>query len=194
MYEGVPKGPAPLIKTGKNAGSAKAFTGLRLVNTITYKVDMSKVFAKRSLDKIVRQANKDVMLFWHTTLRQKHFTSKGFHEYRYQRRARTTVYYKKKHFGHNLPIVKVGDAWDMTGNIKSLRSTPTTGTLTMAGPWYLGQRVRRLDGTISPDLKSELTRVSHRDMMLMSYMGAKQIRKGIAEAKKSRIGARTIKP
>jgi hypothetical protein len=194
MLEGVPKGPAQVTKSGKYAGIAKVFSGVRLVNTITYKVDMSKVFAKRKLDKIIRQANKDVMLFWHTTLRQKHFTTKGFSEYKYQRRSRATVDIKKKKFGHNLPIVKVGDAWAMTGSIKALRSTPTTGTLTMAGPWYLGQRVTRKDGKQSPDLKSELTRVSHRDMMLMSYMGAKQIRKGIAEAKKARIGARTIKP
>lgn len=193
MFEGVPKGPAPTTKSGKNAGAAKVFGGLRLVHSITYKVDMAQVLGSRSMNKIVRQANKDVMMFWHSTLRDKHFTTKGFSEYRYQRRSRATIDLKKKRFGHNLPIVKSGEAWAMTSNIKSLRSTPTTGTLTMAGPWYLGQRVTRKDGKISPDLKSELTRISKRDMMLMSYFGAQKIREGITEVKKARLGARKVK-
>lgn len=186
-------GPAPVVKSGKNAGMEMVHVGVKFTPTITYRVDMSQVLSKRNLNRHLREANKAVLVYWHKNLRDKHFSSEGFTEYKYQRRARATVFTKKKQFGHNLPIVNVGAAWKMTGNIKSLRSTPSTAALTMAGPWYLGHRVKRKDGKMSPDLKSEITRISARDALLMARLGAKQVRDGIKADKKSKLGARIAK-
>lgn len=188
-------GPAPVIKSGKNAGMEKIHAGIRFRPTLIYRVDMAQVLSKRNLRKHMSAANKSVLLFWHDKLRSKHFTAAGSEEYKYQRRSRTTVFYKKKVLGHNLPLVSTGDARSLTGSIKALRSTPNRGSLTMAGPWYLGYRVKRKDGKMSPDLKSELTRISARDGLLMARLGAKLIRDGIkADKKAKRIGARTVKP
>lgn len=182
-------GSAPTSKSG----AEMVHVGVTFTTTLIYGVDMTKVLGQRNLNKHRRQAGKEVLVYWHQNLRDKHFTSEGFSEYKYQRRARATVDIKKKKLGHNLPIVMAGDAWAMTGNIKSLRGTPNKASLTMAGPWYLGQRVKRKDGKMSPDLKSELTAVSARDALLMARFGAKHIREGIKADKKSKLGARIAK-
>jgi hypothetical protein len=169
--------------------------GVTFRTTLVYGVDMSQILGSRNLAKHRRQAGKEVLVYWHQNLRDKHFTNEGFTEYKYQRRSRTTVFTKKKRRGHNLPIVNEGEAWKMTGNIKALRGTPNKASLTMAGPWYLGHRVKRKDGKMSPDLKSELTSVSARDALSMARFGAKHIREGIKADKKARkMGARTVKP
>lgn len=177
------------------SGAEMVHVGITFRTTIVYGVDMTQILGSRNLDKHRRQAGKEVLVYWHQNLREKHFTSEGFSEYKYQRRSRATVTKKKKEFGHNLPIVEEGDAWAMTSNIKALRSTPNKGSLTMAGPWYLGHRVMRKDGKMSPDLKSELTAISPRDALLMARFGAKHIREGIKADKLARkMGARTVKP
>jgi len=184
-------GPAPTSKSG----GEMVHVGVTFKTTLVYGVDMTQILGQRNLNKHMRQANKEVLVYWHQNLREKHFTSEGFTEYKYQRRKRATVEMKKERYGHNLPIVEEGDAWAMTSNIKALRSTPKKGSLTMAGPWYLGHRVQGKDGKTSPDLKDELTRVSARDALSMARFGAKHIREGIIADKKARkMGARTVKP
>lgn len=184
-------GPAPTSKSG----GEMVHVGVTFRTTLIYGVDMSQILDQRNLNKHRREAGKEVLVYWHQNLREKHFTNEGFSEYKYQRRSRATVDRKKKEFGHNLPIVQEGDAWAMTSNIKALRGTPNKASLTMAGPWYLGHRVTRKDGKMSPDLKSELTAVSARDALLMARFGARHIREGIkADKKAKKIGARTVKP
>ena len=170
------------------------FGGVMVQWQLTYRVDPAQLLSGRNMKKLQRETNKKVLNYWHKVMLDKHFTPKGFSEYRYQRRTRATVHYKKKHFGHNDPIKQKGIAEILTGHIKNSRATPTKASITMDGPWYMGHRQKRKDGKLSPDLKDELTRVSHADAMKLAYMGGEYMREKIKEAKKSKIGARVFKP
>lgn len=186
-------GPAPKITSGPMKGQDRVSVGVDMRLTITYNVDMSVVMGQRNLNKNLRQANKDMLLYWHKEIREKHFTNKGFSEYRYQRRTRATQYWKALKYRHQLPIVLVGLAKTMSGNIKSLRATPKTAALTVPGPWYMGVRVRSQGGKLSPDLKKELSTISSRDAIAMAKRGADSINEALKKDKIAKKGRRTVK-
>lgn len=184
----------PVSTHGASKGLPMVHVGIEFRLSLTYGLDMTKVLGDRSMAKLRREANKQVMQYWHKEIRPKHFTQKGFSEYKYQRRSRATVDIKKKKFGHNDPIVQQGDARAMSSDIKRIRATQHTASLTVNGPWYMGHRAKRKDGQMSPDLKKELSTISYQDAMAMARYGAQMIRKGIAEQRKARRGARKVKP
>ncbi len=184
----------PVSTHGATKGLPMVHVGIEFRLSLTYGLDMSKVLGDRSMAKLRRDANRQVMQYWHKEIRPKHFTQKGFSEYKYQRRSRATVDIKRKKYGHNDPIVQQGDAREMSSDIKSIRATQHMAALTVAGPWYMGHRARRKDGKMSPDLKKELASISRQDAMSMARYGAEIIRKGIAAQRKARRGARKVKP
>lgn len=184
----------PISRSGKSKGLPMVHVGVEMRLSITYKYDLRKTLQARVLNKHIRETNKEVMMYWHRELRPKHFTLEGQAEYKYQRRMWVTEQRKKKLFGHNNPIVMSGDALAMSSNIKSLRATPKTASVTIAGPWYMAVRVPRKDGRLSPDLKAELSRFSKRDAMLMARFGAKRLRARILEDRKNKLGAKTETP
>lgn len=186
-------GPAPKITSGPNKGMDRILVGVEMRLSITYNVDMSLVMGQRNLNRHLRQANKDMLLYWHKDIREKHFTNKGFTEYKYQRRNRSTIHHKKTNFGHNLPIVQQGLSKSMSGNIKSLRATPKTAALTVPGPWYMGVRVTDKKGKLSPDLKKELSTISRRDAIAMAERGADSINAALKKDKIAKKGRRTVK-
>jgi len=184
----------PVSTHGASKGLPMVHVGIQFRLTLTYGMNMTKVLGARGMAKLCKEANKAVMGYWHKEIRPKHFTQKGFSEYKYQRRARATVDMKKKRYGHNDPIVQQGDARAMSSDIKRIRVTPSRASLTVAGPWYMGFRAKRKDGQMSPDLKKELAAISRQDALAMARFGAEMIRKGIAAERKARRGARKVKP
>ncbi len=187
-------GPAPISTHGKSKGMEMVHVGVEMRLSIVYRYDLRKTLAARKFNQHIRETNKEVMMYWHREIRPKHFTLAGQSEYKYQRRARATEYWKRKKLGHNDPIKMSGQAESMSSNIKSLRATPKTAALTMSGPWYMAVRVPRKDGKMSPDLKAELSRFSHRDGMLMARFGAKNLRARILADRKNKLGAKTETP
>lgn len=192
LHPGMPRAAAPKTTHGRNKGLEKVFAGLEYRMKITYRVDPREMLSKRNLNKHMRAINRSMMLFWHKYIRPDHFTKKGQRKYQYQRRTNATMVIKREQFGHGLPIVAKGIARSLTSNIKSLRSTPTTANLTMYGPWYLDQQVKRRRGGMSPDLKAELTRVTDTDAMDMAELGSSLIAKRLEQDKRRRLGAHTI--
>ena len=184
----------PVSSHGASKGLPMVHVGIEFRLSLTYGLDMTKVLGDRPMAKLRKEANKAVMGYWHREIRPKHFTQKGFSEYKYQRRARATVDLKKKKFGHNDPIVQQGDARAMSSDIKSIRATQSRASLTVAGPWYMGHRAKRKDGQMSPDLKKELAAISRQDALAMARFGAEMLRKGIVAERKARRGARKVKP
>lgn len=187
-------GATPVSTHGASKGLPMIHTGVQMRLTLTYRYDLKETLNKRRMAKKTKEANIAVMQYWHKEIRPKHFTHAGFTEYGYQRRSRATIHTKKKLWGHNDPIKDSGLAMAMSSNIKSLRATPSTGSVTVAGPWYMAVRVKRKDGKMSPDLKSELARVSKRDAMNMARFGAKHLRASILQDRKDKLGAKTEKP
>lgn len=192
-FEGAPFGFAPKTTHGRFKGEDKVFAGLEVVMSITYRVDPRELVAKRRLNRYLREVNKEVMLHWHTHMRPVHFTSKGSSKYNYQRRTNATVIIKRERFGHNLPLKQKGAAESLTANIRALRATPTRGTLTMHGPWYLAHRTRRKRGGLSPDLKAELTRIDDADALNLARMGSKLLAARINAEKKRGMNPHIVK-
>lgn len=190
---GAPKGFAPLITSGRFKGLEKTFVGVEMLTEIHYKVDPREWTSKRNLNRHMREVNKDVLRHWHKEMRPVHFTTRGAAKYKFQRRTNATVKIKKELYHHNLPIVQKGLARSLTGNIKSLRSTPTMARLTMRGPWYLGHRQKRKRGGLSPDLKAELTRIDPADAQKLAWMGSRLMKEGLKKDKLRRLGAHTVK-
>lgn len=184
-------GAAPIVTHGKFKGQEKVHVGIETRLSLTYRYDLRKSISGREFNKHVREINKETMMYWHREIRPKHFTLAGQSEYKYQRRARATEFWKKRNLGHNEPLRKTDDAMNMSSNIKSLRSTPSTASLTMQGPWYMAVRNLRKDGKMSPDLKAELSRFSKSDAMKMARFGAKRLRERILEDRKKKLGAKT---
>ena len=190
---GVPKGPAPLFTHGKRKGRPKDFLGLETRWELTYRVDPRLILGQRRLRKMRRNANRDVMLYWHENMRDTHFTHRGGRKYKYARRTFVTNKLKREMVGHLLPLRKKGVAQSLSSNIKSLRVTADKGALTMQGPWYMGQRVQRKQGGLSPDLKDELTRTDIEDAMKLAELGGEYIQKQIEDDRARGIGARVKK-
>lgn len=186
--------PAPISSHGKSKGQEMVHVGVEMRLSITYRYDLRTSLQPRVFNKHLNETNREVMMYWHRELRPKHFTLAGQAEYKYQRRTRATEYRKKKLFGHNDPIKMTGNALAMSSNIKSLRATPSSAAITVAGPWYMAVRVQRKDGKLSPDLKAELSRFSKRDAMLLARFGAKRLRERILQDRKNKLGAKAAKP
>lgn len=191
IMPGMPMGAAPKITHGRFKGQDKVFMGLELQLEITYNADMRKIIGKRNQNKVLRRVNRAVMLYWHKTFRKKHFTRRALSEYRYKRRTPTTYLIKRLQYGHSEPIVSKGIAKSMTRTVKFARATPTTGRLAMYGPWYLAQRAKRKDGTMGPDLQSELTSVSLKDAKQLAVFGGDILRNYIKQDKRRRLGAQS---
>lgn len=191
--EGMPQGAAPKITHGRFKGQDKTFMGMEMLMQISYGVDMRKVTSKANLNRHMRDVNKRVMLHWHKFMRPVHFTRPGYAKYKFQRRTNATTRIKQEVYHHNLPLVQKGVARSLTGNVKSVRSTPTMGRLAMHGPWYLGHRQPRKRGGLSPDLKAELVRVDLADAKKLAVLGTRLLKDKIKEDKKRRLGAHVVK-
>lgn len=161
---------------------------------LQFNVDPRNMMSDRNMNRHRRVVNAAMMKYWHRKIRKKHFTQQGGREYKYQPRTVATRVIKRLTYGHSLPIRAKGLAESMTGSIKSLRVTPTVGRLVMHGPWYLGQRVERQRGGLSPDLKDELTRVSMDDAQTMAEVGSDILNKRLEQDKRRRLGAHTERP
>lgn len=194
MYAGVPRGPAPKITHGKFKGMEKQFAGVEMRLELQYHVDPRAMLSKRNLNRHLRVVNRAMLLYWHKRMRPGHFTQRASAKYKYQRRTNATVVIKKEQFGHNIPLKQKGIAESLTGNVKSLRVTPTTGSLVMHGPWYLGQRTKRKRGGLSPDLKDELTRVDLKDAQMLAEIGSEILAKKFEQDKRRRLAAKKVTP
>ncbi len=189
-FTGVPRAAAPRIKSGRNKGAARRFLGMEQVWEIQYKYDPQHSLSERVLNKHRRKVNRQVMQHWHEFMLPIHFTSKGVRKYRFKKRTNTTNKVKRELFGHVKPINMKGDAETMSQTIKSLRVTPTKGTLTIKGPWYMGQIVTRKRGGKSPDLKQEIRTTDHADAMKLARLGGKLLKKRIEADRKRKLGQR----
>lgn len=193
-FEGVPRAAAPKTTHGRFKGQDKIFAGVEMRLELQYNVDPRKMLGKRNLRRHLRVVNRAMLLYWHKRLRPIHFTQRASGKYKYQRRTNATVIIKKEQFGHNLPLKQKGIAESLTGNVKSLRVTPTTGSLVMHGPWYLGHRTKRKRGGLSPDLKDELTRVDLKDAQMLAEIGSEILAKKFEQDKRRRLGAHRETP
>lgn len=191
---GVPRGAAPKTTHGRFKGRDKVFMGVEMELEIQFRVDPRVMLSQRNLNKHRRVVNGAMMKYWHRKIRRKHFTKEGGRKYKYERRTNATQVIKREQFGHTIPLRSKGIAESMTGSIKSLRVTPSLGRLVMHGPWYLGQRVKRKKGGLSPDLKDELTRVDMRDAQEIAEVGSTILATYFEQDKRRKLGAKKVRP
>ena len=124
---------------------------------------------KRELNAIKKIAFEQLGIWWHTTMRPKHFTHQGAKEYGYSPRkgergskggGRFRSSYtgrKLRKFGHTLPLVYTGESRALT-RIRNVRATSTGVRVIMRAP-----TLNRQNRNSQVNMREELTRVSIRE-------------------------------
>lgn len=120
--------------------------------------------AKRKLPRILKEAFRLTLSFWHKSMRPKHFTKAGATEYGYDKRsgergsgrAFKGSYTQKKlrKFGHTKPLVYTGESMNLS-RIRDVRSTSKGGRVVMRVPTFN----RRPKGK-KRSMREEMTQVS----------------------------------
>lgn len=135
-------------------------------------LDMRK--AKWSWARIVKAAWFKAGCFWHSELREKHFTHAGAREYGYLPRAGETGNTRKKFWasytgrkqrimGHTLPLVWSGESMNLT-KIRKIR-TKAEGFLTYSGCEVIlpSPGFNRRNPHSHINMREEVTAISQRD-------------------------------
>lgn len=68
---------------------------------------------------------------WHRKHRPKHFEAIAFRRYRYTPRSRKYEKWKKKKYGHRLPLVRSGESRLLSQVVTRVSSTPRSAAITM---------------------------------------------------------------
>lgn len=193
-FPGVPlPGTVPVHTRGRFKGQPKQFAGMEMVTELHCKWDPEKALQQRHMNKIVRETNKRVLKYWHNKLLPRHFMPGNTTEYRYEKRTVATQIQKIKRTGRAIAIVDKGLAKNVSQIVRALRATPTTGRIVMMGPWYMGVRVERQKGGLSPDLKAEATTISPRDARMMAKYGSAQMKTIYLDLKRQGFGRKKVK-
>lgn len=133
---------------------------------------------RREFNQVSRSAFETMGTHWHTKIRGKHFTAAGASEYDYRERSKGYQRFKRRKYGHNLPLVLTGQSRRAT-NIGRIVATKNGVRVSMSAP-----RLNWSRGLTKP--REELTRISIRDKNTLVNVGDRALGTGFKNIKKRR--------
>ena len=135
---------------------AGAFQGGLFVSPTIKLRDMHPEAAMKELRPAAKQANMNVILFWHRLFLPTHFRTSAIGQYNYQPRTRRYSIRKAKLKGHQKPLV-----WSGEGSNAAMRQIRPSGTSKQARGIMPGTQVfnfgRRAD---MPPMREEVVRTT----------------------------------